>query len=251
MKKIHDTILHPLLILLVLLLVTAPFSAAAPGGPTPAAVPIVNCDHPVNPNAHFSVEHSESATIAQTVVFTDESTAPGSQPITTWRWDFGDGTTSDKKSPRHTYTTYPAGESIWVNLRVTTACGRSDEYNAIFGLHCMPPVASFTTDVTGGAAPLTVHVTDTSVNAPESATTWKYTIWQDHTEIAQLNQRTRSTRSARRESTGSTRTSPSLLCTQRLGAGYRSPRTRSSDNRGHDHHRGGNGNRGVTDSNSG
>lgn len=189
MEKNHIRILHPVFVLLVLVFVTIPFSAAAPAGTTPPAVLIVDCDHPVSPNAHFSLEHTASATIAQTVVFTDESTAPGSQPITTWRWDFGDGTTSSQKNPRHTYSAYTSGETIWVNLKVTTACGRSDEYNAGFGLHCIAPAASFTTDVTEGAAPLTVHITDTSANAPESATTWKYTIWQGSTELAQLNQR--------------------------------------------------------------
>lgn len=189
MRKNHVRILHPVIVLLALFFVTVPFSSAAPVDPIPSYAVIVDCDHPVNPNAHFSLEHIASATIAQTVVFTDESTAPGSQPVTTWRWDFGDGTTSSQKNPRHTYSTYAPGETIWVNLRVTTACGRSDEYNAGFGLRCIAPAASFTTDVTGGAAPLTVHITDTSVNAPESATTWKYTIWQDFTELAQLNQR--------------------------------------------------------------
>ncbi len=56
-----------------------------------------------------------------TIAFTDLST-PGTHPITTWLWDFGDGGTSGEKDPIHTYRS--AGTFI-VTLTVTDRRGCS------------------------------------------------------------------------------------------------------------------------------
>ena len=48
--------------------------------------------------------------------------APGAEPITTWTWDLGDGTTADGQSVVHDYATYGA---YVVTLRVEDASGAS------------------------------------------------------------------------------------------------------------------------------
>ena len=56
------------------------------------------------------------------VDFTDESTW-FAHPIATWQWDFGDGTTSTKQHPNHTYT---EPGSYTVSLIVTSESGLED-----------------------------------------------------------------------------------------------------------------------------
>jgi PKD repeat protein len=77
------------------------------------------------PTAAFSATPL-SGNAPLTVQFTDEST-PGTSPITTWAWDFGDGTTSEGSSPSHIYS---AAGSYTVVLTVTTLDGVDSETKA-------------------------------------------------------------------------------------------------------------------------
>lgn len=61
-----------------------------------------------------------SGTAPLAVQFTDTST-PGSQPITAWLWNFGDGQTGTDRNPTHAYAEPGA---YTVSLRVTTAAGQ-------------------------------------------------------------------------------------------------------------------------------
>lgn len=70
------------------------------------------------PTAAFSAE-PVSGTAPLSVQFTDES-EPGTSPITTWAWEFGDGSTSDGSSPSHIYS---AAGTYTVVLTVTTLDG--------------------------------------------------------------------------------------------------------------------------------
>lgn len=45
---------------------------------------------------------------------------PGSDPITSWEWDFGDGAVSNEQNPKHTYAT--EGDYV-VRLTITTPAG--------------------------------------------------------------------------------------------------------------------------------
>jgi PKD repeat protein len=56
------------------------------------------------------------------VSFSDSSTAFCSQSITSWKWTFGDGTTSTQRNPVHTYT---SADSFNVKLLVTSSGGSS------------------------------------------------------------------------------------------------------------------------------
>lgn len=88
------------------------FSLSLIGCPTP----------PAKPNAAFTATPTSGAA-PLSVQFTDSS-ASGGSPITAWAWNFGDGGTSDERSPTHVYG---AAGSYTVTLTVTTANGSDTE----------------------------------------------------------------------------------------------------------------------------
>ena len=98
-----------------------------------------------------------------TVDFTDTS----SGNITSYAWDFGDGSTSSVASPSHTYA---AEGQYTVSLTVTSAGGTStrDRLNYVTVLP-QAPVAEFTGTPTSGPSPLSVTFTDQSVG---NITSW-------------------------------------------------------------------------------
>ncbi len=69
----------------------------------------------VPPDASFDGKPATGAPPLK-VQFTDTS-KPGTSPIVSWLWEFGDGTTSTERNPSHTY--YESG-SYTVSLTVTT-----------------------------------------------------------------------------------------------------------------------------------
>jgi len=171
MNRNPARILTAALLLLVCSIVVVPLVTAA------------GCDRPARPDAQTALEHpiGDSGTADDkppiTVYFQDRSQAPTGQPITTWHWEFGDGMTSSQQNPHHTYTTMGV---YTVSLTVTTACGSqySDTCEHPLNVYCTFPDNRFTTDVTSGYAPLTVHVTDNSEHAPDSVSEWTY--WFDN-----------------------------------------------------------------------
>lgn len=72
--------------------------------------------NPSNPVASFTSTNTCLGTASQ---FIDKSTISGST-ITSWLWDFGDGSTSTQKNPTHTYA---SSGNFTVSLTVTTAEG--------------------------------------------------------------------------------------------------------------------------------
>lgn len=72
--------------------------------------------NPNNPVADFTADNTCLGTVSQ---FTDQSSISGST-ITSWLWDFGDGTTSTQQNPTHTYA---VTGNYSVTLTVTTAEG--------------------------------------------------------------------------------------------------------------------------------
>jgi PKD repeat protein len=80
--------------------------------------------------------------------------------ISTWTWDFGDGTTSNERNPSHTYKN--AG-SYTVSLTATGPGGSDTEIKEGYvQVSSPPPVASFTAIPTSGNSPLTVQFTETT-----------------------------------------------------------------------------------------
>ncbi|MHC4310681.1 MAG: PKD domain-containing protein, partial [Planctomycetota bacterium] len=90
---------------------------------------------PPRPVAHFSATPA-SGRPPLIVNFTDQSTGQ----ITSWSWDFGDGSTSTEQNPSHTYTD---GGSYTVSLTVTGPGGsdtetRADYINVVIDGKAMP-----------------------------------------------------------------------------------------------------------------
>jgi len=95
------------------------------------------------------------------VSFSDASTSYDG--ITSWLWDFGDGSTSTEQSPTHTYIQEGA---YTVSLRVSEADGDSDtesktEYITVSDT---PPKADFTAAPLSGDEPLVVSFSDGSTS---------------------------------------------------------------------------------------
>ena len=110
------------------------------------------------------------------VTFTDTS----SGPPTSWAWTFGDGGTSTSQSPSYAYTTPGTYTAM---LIASNAAGWSTNTQAITALE-PPPVASFTTGPTSGAAPWSVSFTDTST-AFGSITGWAWAFGDGNTSTNQ------------------------------------------------------------------
>jgi PKD repeat protein len=92
-----------------------------------------------SPVAAFS---NRPCTVRVACSFTDASTSPNGT-IATWRWDFGDGTTSTRSNPTHAFD---AAGSYRVALTVTDASGRTSSVtkNLVVTVSGgLPPVAAF------------------------------------------------------------------------------------------------------------
>ncbi|AKB80284.1 cell surface protein [Methanosarcina horonobensis HB-1 = JCM 15518] len=97
------------------------------------------------------------------VTFKDNTT--GSP--TAWNWSFGDGTYSTDQNPKHTYS---AAGNYTVKLTATNAAGSNtvtkSNYIKVTGSSLQTPIASFSSNITSGSAPLNVLFTDTSTGTP-------------------------------------------------------------------------------------
>ncbi|MBK8521599.1 MAG: PKD domain-containing protein [Chitinophagaceae bacterium] len=113
-----------------------------------------------------------SGCVPLTVQFTDLSTATGSA-ITSWLWDFGDGTTGIVRNPSHTYTS--AG-NYNVTLRVTTVSGCSKTLTKNNYIHASNGViANFTNTLpTECSLPVTISFTNSSSGSGTLSYLWNF-----------------------------------------------------------------------------
>jgi len=104
------------------------------------------------------------------VQFLDRST----NSPTSWRWTFGDGTTSTLKNPLHTYR---INGNFTVTLRATNSHGSNTltvpEYIKVtVDNPSLLPVVRFTASPLSGVSPLFVHFTDQSTGT--LSRTWSF-----------------------------------------------------------------------------
>jgi hypothetical protein len=102
-----------------------PAPTPTPGGPTP-----VPC---AAPTASFTAVPT-SGRKPLSVQFTDTSTAPPACPITTWNWDFGDGSpdgTTQNVGHVFTYNGNAPSRQFTVTLTVTSSSGSDTEVTTI------------------------------------------------------------------------------------------------------------------------
>jgi PKD repeat protein len=164
--------LYACCIVLVLAVTAAPVT-------TTTAIPHASCDFPQTPHAGFSLVTTDDVP-PLTYQFTDTSTSISGQPITSYKWTFSEGGSSTEKNPQHTYAASYTKQNLGVTLTVTTVCGKSDTTQTTFKVQCTRPDAGFTTNVSGGFAPLSVKVTGTSQHTPASVTRWIYELTSDN-----------------------------------------------------------------------
>jgi beta propeller repeat protein len=120
------------------------------------------------PVASFTISPSQSGTLPHAVQFTD-TTSAGTTAVSHYKWEFGDGNTSDEQNPLFTYR-IPGNYNA--RLTVNNAYCRNetpvlDRYLINVGA---APVAAFTPNVTSGMIPLPVKFTDSS----SGATVWNW-----------------------------------------------------------------------------
>lgn len=115
------------------------------------------------------------------VNFTDIS-VPGSAPIITRIWDFGDGNTSTAQNPSHTFVN--AGNfTITISLIDSNGCVANRTYNNFIRVGAIP-VANFGSDVNSSCVPpLTVNFADSS--SPLSGMNYFWNFGDGNTSVAQ------------------------------------------------------------------
>lgn len=99
----------------------------------------------------------------------EDTSDPGSAPITAWAWDFGDGYTHTAQSPQHTFLHAGVFE---ISLTVTNTEG-NDTFTDTLTVG-EPVVAQFSGAPLSGAAPLPVQFTDLSVPGTDAIVAWQW-----------------------------------------------------------------------------
>jgi PGF-pre-PGF domain-containing protein len=139
------------------------------------------CSRPISPVAAFSANQT-SGIVPLAVLFTDNST----NIPTAWNWSFGDGNYSTVQNPEYTFNR--AGlYSITLNVSNIAGYNSTTKVDYIVVIP-QSPIASFTSNVTEGLAPLGVKFNDTSANFP---TMWNWsfgdTSWFNTTDPSLRN----------------------------------------------------------------
>ncbi len=133
-----------------------------------------------NPPAAVTAQFSANPASGQAplaVQFTDQSTGP----VTAWKWNFGDGSTSSAQNPSHTYSS--AG-SFTAMLTVSGSAGQTSSGSQSITVTNPPAAvtAQFSANPTSGQAPLAVQFTDQSTGP---VTAWKWSFGDGSTSSAQ------------------------------------------------------------------
>lgn len=113
-----------------------------------------------SPTAYFAYDVG-SGGAPLTVHFSDESTGG---TISSWLWNFGDGTTSTEQNPTHIYSV--PGGPYTVNLTINGGVSTATGYQII--TVTTVPTANFQMNTTAGVAPLAVLFEDISTGVPVS-----------------------------------------------------------------------------------
>ncbi|WP_354178700.1 PKD domain-containing protein [Arthrobacter sp. UYP6] len=104
---------------------------------------------PAGPSAAFT-----STVSAFRVTFDGTAARPGSGSITSYAWDFGDGTTGSGVNPVHTYT---RGGQYTVTLTVTDSGNLTASVSQSVAVENPGPAAAFTSGATGRSAVFTAE----------------------------------------------------------------------------------------------
>jgi len=118
---------------------------------------------PSSPTADFTANPT-SGNAPLTVTFPDLSKPGAGATITSWYWDFGDGTTSTLQSPTHTFK---AAGSYTITLTVTNSNNKQHTITKTGYITVTQPTptpkAKFSSSIRNGNAPLEVKFYDESI----------------------------------------------------------------------------------------
>jgi PKD repeat protein len=117
------------------------------------------------PEADFS--HSALCS-GQPVYFNDESSSDDVNPIIRYHWNFGDGNTSSRKSPGHTFT---SPGTYQMQLCVTSLNGCTDTLHNNIEVDATPQAAAGNLNACTGVLHL---LTDLSTAVGDSITSWEW-----------------------------------------------------------------------------
>jgi len=113
----------------------------------------------IRPEADFSYE-PEGGTIHDTLTFFDES-RDGDGSILAWEWDFGDGETSSRKDPTHSFEDKGIHR---VTLTVEDDDGNTDTVTKSVVIENLPPTAEFTASTATAEVDDEIRFTDASTD---------------------------------------------------------------------------------------
>ena len=117
-----------------------------------------------------AVINPQNVCVNAVTVLSNSSTAAPGDPISTYDWNFGDGTAnSSQNNPSHTYTT-PGTYNV--TLIVTSVNGCKDTTTIPVMLY-RPPVANFS-DSASGCSPVCQTFTDLSTSADGTIASWQW-----------------------------------------------------------------------------
>lgn len=111
--------------------------------------------------------------IKNPVIFTDQSTVYGNDPIKKWLWDFGDGTVVTSASPPFSHT-YSSTGTFNIKLKITDSLGCSDTLTKLNAITTVSkPIAAFSISDTLNCFSDSVVFTDNSVGSALGRT-WNF-----------------------------------------------------------------------------
>lgn len=122
--------------------------------------------------AQFSADRTV-AYQGETLEFFDQSATSGGGEISSWTWDFGDGTTSTEQSPKKAYTeagTYTV--SLTVSDGTSTHTASRDDYITVLAV--TPPTADFKAEPTDAQVGALVQFVDMSTKGTNPITEWSW-----------------------------------------------------------------------------
>ncbi len=131
----------------------------------------------IPPKAKFSVSIIKPF-VKVPVQFNDLSD-PGSAPITSWLWEFGDGNTSTEQSPQYAFSRLGVQE---IKLTVSNNFGSSSFSSSVEVIY-MPPTAKFSADPLTLYEGKSVFFADLSIPGTERITRWIWSFGDGSKEI--------------------------------------------------------------------
>jgi gliding motility-associated-like protein len=123
------------------------------------------------PNAAFTIPNGGSC-LNNTVSFIDNSTDDGLHPITTWVWNFGDGTIQTFTAPPFTHF-YTLSGSYNITLKTIDGIGCSDSTTNTHTIVISHPVAAFTQSDTTVCPSIDISFTNASTG-PNLRYLWNF-----------------------------------------------------------------------------